>query len=256
MSGNAQKYHAAVSSDWSECLSPNGPFDPISFTYPELKSELSEIFQDYTGNRISLTQATGRIVKLLPQPITVEQMDAYHDQHFQAYTGVPELIEWCLDRNILFMINTTGTQGYFQRAFAKGLLPRVPVVAANPMIRFHQPQDDQRFIHQILEIEDKPTRTAEVIRFYHLPPEKLIIMGDSGGDGPHFQWGGESGAFLVGNMPKDSLERYCRTANISINKRFGISYGPGEKRDPKREMEVNYMKLAEVFRAVLRVPEQ
>ncbi|MEJ2717521.1 MAG: hypothetical protein P8182_10335, partial [Deltaproteobacteria bacterium] len=84
MGGNANNYHAAVSSDWSECLSPNGPFDPISFTYPELESELSEIFQEYTGNRISLTQATGRIVKLLPQPITVEQMDAYHDRHFQA----------------------------------------------------------------------------------------------------------------------------------------------------------------------------
>jgi 2-hydroxy-3-keto-5-methylthiopentenyl-1-phosphate phosphatase len=256
MGGKVDNYHAAVSSDWSECLSPNGPFDAISFAYPELESELSEIFQHYTGNRISLTQATGRIVELLPEPITVDQMDAYLDQRFQAYPGVPDLIDWCLGHDILFMINTTGTQGYFQRAFANGLLPRVPVVAANPMIRFHEPQDDRRFVYQILEIEDKPKRTAEVIRLYNLPPERLIIMGDSGGDGAHFEWGGGAGAFLVGNMTKDSLERYCRSANVSINKHFGISYGPGEKRDVKREMEVNFMELAEVIRAVLNVPQQ
>jgi len=51
------QYRALVSSDWSECLSPNGPFDPLSFNYPEYKEELEEIFNRYTGNIISLNDA-------------------------------------------------------------------------------------------------------------------------------------------------------------------------------------------------------
>jgi hypothetical protein len=43
MIGSVPKYKAVVSSDWSECLSPNGPFDPISFNYPELSGQLSNI---------------------------------------------------------------------------------------------------------------------------------------------------------------------------------------------------------------------
>ena len=42
------KYNGMVSSDWNECLAPCGPFDPISFAYPELEAGLSVIFGKYT----------------------------------------------------------------------------------------------------------------------------------------------------------------------------------------------------------------
>ena len=122
------KYNAMVSSDWNGCLAPCGPFDFISFAYPRFKSDLSTIFRQYTGNLISLGEAVGQIRELMPEPITSDQMDAYLDKFFTAYTGVPDLIDWCSNNNILFMINTTGMIGYFQRIFARDLLPRTPVI--------------------------------------------------------------------------------------------------------------------------------
>ena len=59
------QYSAIVSSDWSECLSPSGPFDFISFVFPELETELKSIFKQYTGNVISLGAAMQKIQKLL-----------------------------------------------------------------------------------------------------------------------------------------------------------------------------------------------
>ena len=158
------QYRGIVSSDWSECLSPNGPFDPITFNYPEVVQDLSDIFKKYTGNVISLDRAVRNIKDLVPQPLGIEQMDAYLDASFRTYTGVPELIRWCLERDIIFMINTTGTQGYFQRAIAKGLIPAVPIVAANPMIQFPRTDDLERYRFEVLEIEDKPKNTAAVMK--------------------------------------------------------------------------------------------
>ena len=94
-------------------MAPSGPFDPISFTYPDLEPKLSKIFTEYTGNKISLTQATQRISILIPTPITVDQMDAYLDADFATYRGVLISIEWCRDHDILFMINTTGPARLF-----------------------------------------------------------------------------------------------------------------------------------------------
>jgi len=242
-----------VSSDWSECLSPNGPFDPIAFTYPHLEPELASIFRSYTGNAISLTEATQRIARLLPAPFTVEQMDRYLDASFATYTGVPDLIEWCLNRDILFMLNTTGTQAYFQRVLARGLLPRVPVVAANPMISFQGSHKDECFVHEVLEITDKPKNTEAVMRAHGITTDKVIVMGDSGGDGAHFAWGAQSGAFLIGSMTKDSLNSYCQRVGAKIDLRFGASYGPGEKRDIAREMSVNFMDLTAVIEKRLGV---
>ncbi len=244
-------YRAIVSSDWSECLSPNRPFDPISYSHRHLRPELSEIFTAYTSNRITLTQATQRIGELMPGPLKKEGMDAYLDASFQTYTGVPKLMQWCLDRDILFMINTTGTQGYFQRAIGKGLLPELPIVAANPMIRFPSEDNRGRFVHTVLEIEDKPKSTEAVLKSCGLTPDRLIIMGDSGGDGPHFRWGGRCGAFLVSSMTKDSLSAYCRSHEVQIDKRFGISYSPGESRDVQRELEIDFMELTDVLSAVM-----
>jgi hypothetical protein len=59
-----QMYSSLISSDWSECLSPSGPFDVISFTYPYLEQEVKKIFSAYTGNLIPLSEANRRIEAL------------------------------------------------------------------------------------------------------------------------------------------------------------------------------------------------
>ncbi len=247
------EFRALFSSDWSECLSPNGPFDPIAFNYPEHQKQLELIFKQYTGNAITLNAAVESINELLPGGLTQEQMDAYLDSSFSTYYGVPELIEWCLGRGILFMINTTGTQGYFQRAFSKDLLPHVPVVSANPFINFPGRNDETSYAHHVLEIDDKGRNTEAVMREIGVAPNKVIVMGDSGGDGPHFKWAASVGAYLIGSMTKASLAEYCRTRDIRINKRFGLSYGSGEKRDLEMEMEANFMDLRILIEDVLDI---
>jgi hypothetical protein len=251
MGENVPQFQAMVSTDWSECLSPNGPFDPIAFSYPELEPDLGRVFREYTSNVISLTQATALIEKLLPEPLTQEQMDAYLEASFKTYTGVPNLIEWCARLGILFMINTTGSQGYFQRTIAKELLPQVPTISANPMIRFPQASDGQRYVHEVREIADKPRSTQAVMEALNLPPSKVLLIGDSGGDGPHFEWGASRGMFLVGSMTKHSLDTYCRSRGIAINRHFGWIYGPGEKRDPEKEMKVDFMELSRIIEVAL-----
>lgn len=238
------KYKAIVSSDWSECLSPSGPFDFMWFVYPELEAELRGIFKQYTGNAISLGAASQKIRQMLPDSISEEQMDAYLDDAFMTYTGVPDLIEWCLSKNILFMINTTGMIGYFQRVFARGLLPKVPVLSANPMVRYHGLESDPEFIYDLFETRDKAKNSAAVARKYNIAADKIILMGDSGGDGPHFEWGSENGAYLIGSMTKYSLKSYCQSRGIHIDLQFGCSYGKGEKNDFQKEMQTDFKNLS------------
>ena len=243
-----RKYNGMISSDWNECLAPCGPFDPIAFANPELEADLSQIFRQYTANRITLSEATRRIGGLLPKPLGENQMDAYLDASFVTYTGVRDLIKWCKKRDILFMINTTGMQGYFQRAMAKGLLPEGIVVAANPMISYPGHEAE---LYEVREIEDKGKNTQMVIRAYGISPNKVILIGDSGGDGPHFAWGASVGAHLVGGMTKPSLENFCRNKGIEVNTRFGVSYSEGEKKDFVREMKVDFMGLLPVIEEVV-----
>ena len=246
-------YVGMVSSDWNECLAPCGPFDPITFAYPELGAQLTGIFRTYTGNQISLSEATRRIGELLPEHITKKQMDAYLDACFVTYRGVVDLIQWCTKNQILFMINTTGMQGYFQRAMAKGLLPEGIVVAANPMISY---EGEASEMYEVREIEDKAKNTAAVLQRCGIPAKKLIIMGDSGGDGPHFEWGAKVGAHLVGSMTKPSLEKYCMGKGIAINTRFGVTYSERAKKDQATEMEVDFMALVPVIEKVLKENEK
>ena len=241
------KYSALISSDWNECLAPCGPFDFISFNYPHLTMELETIFKQYTGNIISLGEAARQIKQLLPAPVTSDQMDLYLDESFVTYSGIPELIKWCKNRNILFMINTTGMIGYFQRIFAKNLLPEVPLLSAHPMVRYHVSDTDPARIYELLETTDKGKYTESVMHHYHIPADKIILMGDSGGDGSHFEWGARINAFLIANMTKPSLRRYCEQNNISIHSQFGPSYADGEARDPGKEMQVNFMDLTPVI---------
>jgi hypothetical protein len=244
-------YRAIVSSDWNECLAPCGPFDFISFNYPQLATQLETIFKQYTGNFISLGQAARQIQKLLLAPITEQQMDAYLDESFATYSGVAELIEWCLRNEILIMINTTGMIGYFQRIFAKNLLPKIPVLSAHPMVQYPNRNTDPQQILDLRETGDKGKNTEAVMRSFNIPPNKIIIMGDSGGDGPHFEWGAARGAFLIGNMVKPSLKTYCAQKGISMSNQFGISYAGGELKDPEREMQVNFLDLVPVIETFL-----
>lgn len=242
-----EKYRAIVSSDWNECLAPCGPFDVIAHTYPEFGPGLDRVFRQYTGNRMSLGQAAGVIGEMLPGPITRREMDLYLDARFEIYPGVVDLIEWCARRQILFMINTTGTIGYFQRIFAKGLLPPVPVLSAHPMIRYPAAGTDPASILALHETSDKGTHTEATARRFDVPLERVIVMGDSGGDGPHFAWAARSGAFKIGSMIKASLDGFCREKGIRIDVRFGVSYGDGEKRDAARERAFDFMALSTVI---------
>ena len=247
-----RKYRAIVSSDWNECLAPCGPFDFLSFTYPSLASEAENIFKAYTGNEIPLSEATKRILSLLRSPITEEQMDAYLDERFETYLGVPEMIEWCEKKDILFMINTTGTKGYFHRVFKKRLLPDVPVVSSHPMIHYPEKEKISCQWYDLLEIQDKPKNTQAAMRAMGILPDKVVLLGDSGGDGPHFEWGAQVGAFLIGSMTKWSLDQYCSKRGIKVSLHFGRCYSKGEKRNKAQEMDINFMDLVAKIEAILR----
>jgi len=241
-----------VSSDWNECLAPCGPFDPLLFVYPQLSKILTSLFRDYTSARISLTEATRQIRDALPRPVTPAQMDAYLEASFQSYKGVPELIEWCRDKGILFMINTTGSMGYFQRVFSKRLLPPVPVLAAHSLIRYPGSESDPPCLLETVEIEDKAQNTACVMERYGIAGEKIILIGDSGGDGPHFQWGRSVGASLFGSMTKHSLEDFCKNEGLTLDARFGLCYPRAALRNREREMQVDFMHLVPVIEKFLR----
>jgi 2-hydroxy-3-keto-5-methylthiopentenyl-1-phosphate phosphatase len=245
-------YKAIVSSDWSECLAGCSPFDCISFNYPQFATELETIFKQYTSNIISLGEAAHKIQTLLPVTVTIEQMDAYLDSSFSAYQGVPELIEWCLSKDILFMINTTGMTGYFQRIFAKKLLPQVPALSAHPMVHYPKQHSDPNFIFDLFEIKDKGQNTEAAARLFNIPFNKIILMGDSGGDGPHFEWGQKVNAHLIGSMTKPSLEKYCQKKNINIHVRFGISDPADEKKESKRVRQIDFMDLSSPIEDLLR----
>jgi 2-hydroxy-3-keto-5-methylthiopentenyl-1-phosphate phosphatase len=252
MERQPRAFKAILSSDWSECLSPSGPFDFIAFTFPQLEPELKEVFRSYTGNLISLGEACLRIKKILPGPITPEMMDAYLGRSYAVYRGVPELIEWCLGKGILFMLNTTGMIGYFQRVFAKGLLPQIPVLSANPMFRYPAGASDPHTILDLFETQDKGKNTAAVVAKMGIPTERVIVMGDSGGDGPHFEWGAQAGAFTIGSMTKQSLAAYCDNKGITIGKRFGLVYGKDEARSVEKEMAIDFRDLIGTIEAALK----
>lgn len=245
-------FRGVISSDWSECLSPNGPFDPVAFTFPHLRKDLEHVFRNYTGNVITLQEAIRAIQGMIPSGLTLDQMDAYLDASFRAYVGVPDFIQWCLDHDLLFMINTTGSQGYFQRAINKRLIPTVPVIAGNPLIRFPEPTDGNRYALEVHEIDDKPRNTLHVMKEWGIRSEQLIVMGDSGGDGPHFVWAYQQNAYLVASMAKASLINYCTSRNINIQRFFGVMYKPGQERDLNLELQHNFMDLVSIVSEILR----
>lgn len=240
-------YKAIVSSDWSECLSPCGPFDCIRFTYPDLTAALTDVFRKYTGNQMTLGEATGQIGSMLPQGLSIAQMDTYLDAEFKTYSGVAELIQWCRSQDILFMLNSTGMIGYFQRVFAKALLPPVPVLSAHPMIRYPSAESDPGHVLELFETHDKGRNTAAVAKTLGIMADRIMVVGDSGGDGPHFEWGDRVGATLVGSMAKPSLDDYCRDKNIRIHYRIGRADTPAEGSDAIEKATTDFMDLADII---------
>jgi hypothetical protein len=246
-----KKYKGLISSDWSECLAPCGPFDYISFIFPELTSELASIFKAYTGNEILLSKAMQRIHDLLPVAATAEQMDTYLEACFATYKGVPELIEWCHSRDILFMINTTSVIGYFQRILAKKMLPPISVLSAHPSLIYPQTENDPACKFNLLEISDKPRHTAEAGRLFNISTDHTIVIGDSGGDGPHFQWAAEHHIFRIGSMTKPSLQQFCDAINIEIDLKFGTDYRYGEEKKIEDEIHVDFRDLIPIVERVI-----
>ncbi len=149
------------------------------------------------------------------------------------------------------MINTTGMIGYFQRIFARGLLPRTPVISAHPMVRYPKTRSDPRQIYDLFETGDKASNTAAATRSFGISSDKLIVMGDSGGDGPHFEWGSKTGAFLIGSMTKSSLIDYCSKKNIKIDLRFGIDCTNENKRNVQKEMQIDFMNLTPTIEDII-----
>jgi hypothetical protein len=236
-------YRALISSDWNECLAPCGPFDAIVFSFPELEAELNAVFRGYTGNRISLGQAAETIASLMPGSLDQPRMDAYLDMAFRTYRGVPELIRWANRNGVLFMINTTGMIGYFQRIFARKMLPAVPALAAHPLIRFDKAATDPATILPLFEITDKAVHTEAVADRFSIPSPRVAVIGDSGGDGPHFAWASKSGAIRIGSMTKPSLTAFCDKNGISFDLQFGRIDPPGETPSKGAEMIFDFQDL-------------
>ncbi|MEF8824218.1 MAG: hypothetical protein V5B78_09345 [Desulfohalobiaceae bacterium] len=241
------RFRYLVASDWSECLSPNGPFDALIHTWPELEPDLTRIFSAYTSNEISLSSAVEKIKALLPGELSVEAMDAFLEEKFAAYANLSGLIQRCLERGIAFMINSTGPIGYFQRALAGGFVPGFPLLSAHPFLRYPPFETDPDHVFELFEIEDKGKNTQAALNALGIPPHRTAVLGDSGGDGPHFAWAAENGALRVGVNPKASLERYCAERGITIHARAGIAYSPGQPRDREAEAKTDLNEVCDIL---------
>ena len=78
-----------------------------------------------------------------------------------------------------------------------------------------------------------------------------MVIGDSGGDGPHFQWASNAGGHCIASMAKTSLQRYCHSRGIAIDTFFGLKYGEGEPRNVEEESKVDFMNLTDVLTNIL-----
>lgn len=245
-----------ISSDWNQCLAPCGPFDAIIYRYPQLQRQLDDVFKRYTSNEITLASAVSQIAALLPTPLSERDMDAYLSHHFRTYRGVADLMLWCKRNHILFMINTTGALGYFQRVLAQDLLPEPSAISAHPAIQFSGFGQTDLLTYELLEITDKGINTSKAASHFGIPLRNIIVIGDSGGDGPHFEWAGSVGATTITSMAKPSLLSYCSQRRLKITHRFGHTYGEGESIAVANENRYDFMRLSKVIGRVLGLQRQ
>lgn len=99
----------------------------------------------------------------------------------------------------------------------------------------------------LLEVSDKGRNTQRALHAMDIASSRPVLIGDSGGDGPHFKWGQANNAFLIGSMTKPSLQAYCRQNGIRPDLLFGISYGDGDEKNHEQEMGVNFRDLIPVI---------
>jgi hypothetical protein len=149
------------------------------------------------------------------------------------------------------MVNTTGAVGCFQRALFRHLLPPLPVISAYPEPHYPKTASDPDQVYSLFEITGKARHTETVAQNMEIPLKRTIIVGDSGGDGPHFKWGAQNGAFLIASMAKPSLQLYCSEQDIQPDYFFGHTYCKGETRDHALEMGFDFMGLAAVIEEVI-----
>jgi hypothetical protein len=127
----------------------------------------------------------------------------------------------------------------------------VPVLSANTLVRYPARASDPATILELNETSDKCRNTAETAARLRIPKGKFVVLGDSGGDGPHFEWAEREGGFKVASMAKASLQSFCAAKKIAVDRFFGLTYAAGEARDLEREMRVDFRELVPVIAAAL-----
>ena len=145
------------------------------------------------------------------------------------------------------MVNTTGSIGYFQRVLAKKLIPSIPLLSAHPSTCYAKGKSDPEYVLQLFEVRDKGPNTQQAISVMNLSSPKIVLMGDSGGDGPHFQWGAANNAFLIGSLTKPSLKRYCRMNGIRMDLMFGAACDAAGDKNQKAETGIDFRELMPVI---------
>ena len=106
-------------------------------------------------------------------------------------------------------------------------------------------------MYSLDDTTDKARHTRSFAHKMGVSLNRIIIMGDSGGDGPHFKWGAENGAYLIASMAKPSLQRYCQEEGIQPDFFFGHTYSEEEAVDHGAELGFNFMDLSAVIKDVI-----
>ena len=118
------------------------------------------------------------------------------------------------------------------------------------MIRYTAGSHDPEIILPIQEISDKPIHTAVIARRFQIPDEHIVVIGDSGGDGPHFNWGARIGATLIASLAKDSLLSYCRERRIDIHHHWNPGAFAGAE---EASVQSKPLSLDQLFKVIMQV---
>jgi len=84
-----------------------------------------------------------------------------------------------------------------------------PGAIRQPDVTLPEDACDPATLLDLFETQDKGRNTAAVAAKMGVPAERIIVMSDSGWDGPHFERAYQAGAFTISSMTKPSLAVYC-----------------------------------------------